>query len=122
MCRMIAYDDGKYVADIKLRHIRNIAEQAAKTKGIVRIMLFGSALEERCTERSDIDIAVFGDKTKGSYIDSNEFKAFKSGIFKFDWDQDYDVLYFKEGRDYKDSIMSDINNGVEIFRRKAECS
>ena len=30
-------------------------------------MLFGSALEDRCTEKSDIDIAVFGDMSKGKY-------------------------------------------------------
>ncbi len=96
------------------------SEQARKAKDIQRIMLFGSSLEERCTKDSDIDIAVFGDKTKGSYIDSKEFRGFKSGLFKFDIDQAYDVLYFKEKADYKDEIMIDSRNGLEIFRRAAE--
>ena len=117
MCKLVSYADGKKVADIKLKHIKNITEQAEKTKNICRIVLFGSSIEERCTDDSDIDIAVFGNKTKGSYIDSKEFKEFKSSLFRFDLDQDYDVLYFKENADCSDSIMNDINSGVEIFRR-----
>ena len=120
MCRMVPYKDGRCVADIKLRHIDNISEQAKAAKNIRRIMLFGSALEDRCTERSDIDIAVFGDKSKSSYIDSKEFKAFKSGLFRFDWDQDYDVLYFKDNEEGKDAIMHEICRGIEIFRRAPE--
>ena len=120
MCRMIPYSNAGYVAEIKLPHIKNISEPAKKAKGINRIVLFGSSLEERCTKDSDIDIAVFGMKTKGKYIDSKEFRDFKSSLFRFDWDQDYDVLYFKEGNEYQDAIMNDITNGVEIFRRTAE--
>ena len=119
MCKLVSYADGKKVADIKLKHIKNITEQAEKTKNISRIVLFGSSIEERCTDSSDIDIAVFGIKSKGSYIDSKEFRDFKSGIFCFDLEQDYDVLYFKENADNSDGIMNDINNGIEIFRRDA---
>ena len=46
MCRMVPYKDGRCVADIKLRHIDNISEQAKAAKNIRRIMLFGSALED----------------------------------------------------------------------------
>jgi predicted nucleotidyltransferase len=114
---MIPYKEGRYVAEIKLPHIENISEQAKKTENIRRIVLFGSSLEERCTDRSDIDIAVFGTKSKGSYIDSREFKLFKKGLFQFDWDQDYDVLYFSENRKNTGDIMTDISKGVEIYRR-----
>ncbi|MBR1642148.1 MAG: nucleotidyltransferase domain-containing protein [Butyrivibrio sp.] len=120
MCKMVQFTDGKYVADIKLHHIKNISEMAKKASSIRRIMLFGSSIEERCTDISDIDIAVFGDKTKGSYIDSNEFKAFKRSLFSFDWDQDYDILYFKENAANRYDIMKDINRGIEIYRRSAE--
>ena len=120
MCKMVLYKDGRCVADIKVPHIDNITKQAIDAKNIRRIMLFGSALEERCSERSDIDIAVFGSKSKGSYIDSKEFRAFKSGLFRFDWDQDYDVLYFKDDEECKDAIMKDISQGIEIFRRVPE--
>ena len=116
MCKMVPYANGQLVADIKLDHIKNISEMAKHAPGINRIMLFGSSIEDRCTDRSDIDIAGFGDTTKGSYIDSREFKAFKSGLFRFDWDQDYDILYFKENAKNSSDIMKDINNGVEIYR------
>ena len=94
--------------------------QAQKAKNITKIILFGSSIEKRCTENSDIDIAVFGSLQKSKYIDSKEFRAFKSGLFSFDWDQDYDVLYFRDNTEYQDAIMDDINNGVEIYRRAAE--
>lgn len=119
MCKLALFEQGKYVADIKLKHIRNIIEQAKKAKNIDRIMLFGSSIDERCTKDSDIDIAVFGKKTKGSYIDSKEFNTFKSALFKFDWNQEYDVLYFSENSSKQVAIMDDINQGVEIFRRTA---
>ena len=79
MCKLDPYKDGRFVADIKLRHIDNIAEQAKEAKNIRRIMLFGSALEERCSERSDIDIAVFGTKAKGSYQMCRKASAFRHG-------------------------------------------
>jgi len=117
MCKLVPYGKDQWVADIKLRHINNIAEQAQKAKNIERIMLFGSATEERCKETSDIDIAVFGKETKGKYIDSKEFTAFHDALYQFDWDQDYDVLYFQDGVQNHSPIMDDIIDGVEIFRR-----
>jgi predicted nucleotidyltransferase len=108
------------VADIKYNHILNITKQAEKCENINRIMLFGSSLEERCSARSDIDIAVFGKKPKGRYIDSKEFRSFKRGLFEFDWDQDYDVLYFSDNGKNSGDIMADINRGIEIYRRTAE--
>ena len=62
MCNLVRYKNSKLVADIKLPYIIIISKQAEKAKNISRIMLFGSSIEERCTEESDIDIAVFGKK------------------------------------------------------------
>ncbi len=118
MCRMVPYKDGKSVADIKLRHIDNISAQAEKCRNITRIILFGSSLETRCTNRSDIDIAVFGNQSKGKYLQSKEFKDFHRHLFQFDMDQDYDILYFKDGTEYTDQIMNDITKGIEIYRRE----
>lgn len=117
MCKMVTLDNGGRVADIKYKHILNIFEEAKKCKNISRIMLFGSSLEERCTDKSDIDIAVFGKMTKGKYLLSKEYRDFLHKIFTYDMDQDYDILYFMEGKNYKDRIMLDINNGVELYRR-----
>ena len=118
MCKLVRFGKDKYVAEIKLRHIQNIAEQAGKTKNIDRIMLFGSSLEERCTEKSDIDIAVFGDMRKIKYLHSDEFKSFQDRVFLYDMNQDYDILYFENGGKKQDMIMRDIAKGVEIYRRE----
>lgn len=120
MCRLVQWNEDRYVADIKYDHILNITKQAKKCKNINRIMLFGSSLEERCSDRSDIDIAVFGQKPKGKYIESKEFRLFKKGLFEFDWDQDYDVLYFTENGKNRGDILKEISRGVEIYRRTAE--
>lgn len=117
MCKMVPFKNGGLVADIKYDQIVNISQEAQKCKNINRVMLFGSSLEERCTERSDIDIAVFGKQTKGKYLLSREYKDFLHNVFKFDMDQDYDILYFEEGKKHNDRIMIDINNGIELFRR-----
>ncbi len=79
-------------------------------------MLFGSSIEERCTEKSDIDIAVFGTQSKNKYLDSKEFKRFQDSLFLFDLNQDYDILYFSDDKQYQDAILNDINNGTEIYR------
>jgi predicted nucleotidyltransferase len=82
-------------------------------------MLFGSSIEERCNENSDIDIAVFGDMQKVKYLRSKEYDRFHAGVVSYggDFIQDYDILYFCNNKIYDDSIMDDILNGVEIYRR-----
>ena len=122
MCKMVPLPDGRYVAGIKLRHIQNICAQAPKYPGIAKIVLFGSVLEERCTEESDIDIAVFGDMSKGKYLQSKEFREFRGHIFQYDLNQDYDVLYFETNKKYADRIMDDINKGIELYRRQGNAA
>ena len=117
MCKLVPYKDGQDVAEIKLKHIKNVSTQAEKCKNISRIMLFGSSVEERCTDRSDIDIAVFGKIPKAKYLASSEFRKFQDQLFLYDLNQDYDILYFCEGQDYTDPIMTDIKRGTEIYRR-----
>lgn len=117
MAKLVPYKNGKRIAKIKLRHIDNIAAQAAKCDHIERVVLFGSSLEERCTKASDIDIAVFGTQPKKKYLLSQEFKRFHDDVFLFDLAQDYDILYFSSAEETKADILNDINRGVEIYRR-----
>jgi predicted nucleotidyltransferase len=119
MCKLREYDKNKFVADIKYDYILNIAKQASECKNISKIMLFGSSIEERCNENSDIDIAVFGDMQKVKYLRSKEYDRFHAGVVSYggDFIQDYDILYFCNNKIYDDSIMDDILNGVEIYRR-----
>lgn len=124
MCKLKKLSNGKSVAEIKYSFIENIIAQAEKCKNISRIMLFGSAVEERCSDRSDIDIAVFGVQTKNRYLRSKEFKDFQRSLFVFDdsFNQDYDILYFCDGVEYTDAIIDDVENGAEIYRRKTAWS
>ena len=119
MCNLVRFDNGSYVADIKHKYIVNIANQAKKCRNISHIILFGSALETRCTEKSDIDIAVFGKMNQNEYLRSKEFKNFQREVFAFggDFSQDYDILYFCEEKDNTDAILEDIRQGSEIYRR-----
>lgn len=121
MCKLIKLANGQFVADIKHKYIENIIEQAAKCKSINRIMLFGSALEERCKDTSDIDIAVFGNTSKSKCYKSKEYKDFVRSILLYgnDFLQNYDILYFRDGEKYDDVIIKDIENGAEIYRRKS---
>jgi len=119
LCRMVSYDGKTDVAEIKLPHIKNVVDQASRANNISRIMLFGSALEERCTDRSDIDLAVFGSLPKAQYLRSKEFREFQDRVFLFDLGQDYDILYFSDKKKNTDSILRDISRGAEIYRRDA---
>ncbi|WP_026659983.1 nucleotidyltransferase domain-containing protein [Butyrivibrio sp. AC2005] len=73
MCKLIKvntnYDSSVMVADYKAEIIRHIISTAKKCPDIDAIMLFGSVLEERCKEKSDIDIVIISKKTV------NYFKA-----------------------------------------------
>lgn len=62
MCKMRNLTENIRVATIKYDYIINIIKQTQKCKNISKIILFGSSIEERCQQKSDIDIAVFGEK------------------------------------------------------------
>lgn len=64
------------VADIKVRYIENIIRSAPLCKYIKKIVLFGSAIREDCTEDSDIDIAVFGDAYSSKVLVSASYRKF----------------------------------------------
>jgi hypothetical protein len=48
-----------------------------------------------------------------------EYDRFHTGVVSYrgDFTQDYDILYFCNGKFYDDDIMDDILKGVEIYRR-----
>jgi predicted nucleotidyltransferase len=106
------------VADIRVKYISNIVNSAIICSDIERIVLFGSALEERCKNISDIDIAIFGDKTEYKFLRSKQFKEFEKQAYAFGEFQDYDVLYFQNGKKINGNIMDDINEGKVIYRKR----
>ena len=65
MCKVVVMnvDNRKIrVADIKKKYMNNIIDAAKKCDLIDKVILFGSSIEDRCKESSDIDIAVFGNR------------------------------------------------------------
>ena len=69
MCRVLEMDIGNrsiQVADIKKKYISNIIDAASKCDLIDKVVLFGSSLEERCKDSSDIDLAIFGNQVPSS--------------------------------------------------------
>ena len=67
MCKLTPMSIGSRqirVADIKQKYIQNIIDAASQCDLIERVVLFGSSLQERCRDSSDIDIAVFGNQPR----------------------------------------------------------
>ena len=107
------------VADIKKEYVRNVIDAASKCDLIDRIILFGSSLETRCTQDSDIDRAIFGNQSEYNALRSKKYDAFTSQIFSYDDSgQSYDLLYFVSGKRYRGMIMDNIENGELIYERQ----
>ena len=123
MCKVTDYHiDGRTIrmAEIKQKYIGNIIDAAQKCDYIDRIILFGSALEERCREESDIDLAVFGNQPSGKCLTSEKYRRFARQLSTFDdFKQNYDLLYFKTGKNYKDMIMKDIMEGETLYEKRS---
>jgi len=104
-------------ADIKKEYIINAAEKAKNCKAIEKLVLFGSSTGENCTGDSDIDLAVFGRVSERNMLRSNEYKAFVRGLFRYDFSQNYDVLYFDSTKDYHSPILEDIHKGIVLYEK-----
>lgn len=124
MCKLVEINAGASktgkIADVKKDYIVNIIEHASTCPSIDQIILFGSSLAESCTPESDIDIAVFGQKTKYQALRSKEYLQFTSKIYDFGKFQDYDILYFQSGKKHQGSIMDNIKNGLLIYQKRCE--
>lgn len=105
------------VADVKKKYIENIIKNAALCDDIDKVILFGSTLEERCTDFSDVDIAIFGKYPKNIMLKKKSYNEFVDSVVSFGEIQDYDFLYFDSSKEYTDSIMKDINEGEVLFER-----
>ena len=119
MCRVIETDVGDRkvkIAEIKQKYLMNIIDAARECNYVDRIVLFGSSIEERCTEESDIDLAVFGNLTRGKCLTSKKYEKFLTRIYSYDdFNQAYDILYFKTGQKNNSAIMNDIACGEIIY-------
>ena len=122
MCAVTDYViDGRtiHMADIKQKYIENIIDAAKKCDYIDRIILFGSSLEERCRNDSDMDLAIFGNQPEGKCLTSAKYRKFARQLSSYDnFNQNYDLLYFKTGKKYSGMIMNHILEGETLYERK----
>lgn len=121
MCKLVSLNTGSQrikVADIKKSYIENIINSVRLCSDIDKVVLFGSALEERCTDYSDVDIAVFGRKSKAKMFRSKSYNEFVDSISSYGDIQDYDVLYFDIANAKESSVMNEIERGVVLYERK----
>lgn len=65
-----------YVADIKKDLLLEIVEKAKEFDFIKQLILFGSSLEERCKDSSDIDLIIVGNKPSCRCLDSRAYRNF----------------------------------------------
>lgn len=120
MCRLVGIEIGGRevkVAEVKKESIENIIHSACLCNQIEKIVLFGSSLEERCTESSDVDIAVFGRYPKSRMFRLKSYQDFIKAVVTFGKWQDYDVLYFDASRENTDNIIREINKGEILYER-----
>ena len=96
-------------------------EAARECSKIEEVILFGSSLEERCNEQSDIDIAVISNVTRAKLFHNKAYHEFIRKIYLYKIGQDYDVLQFNSVSDIdgsKDMVCFDIKHtGKTIYRR-----
>lgn len=111
------------VADIKKPIIEKIILIARSCKEIDSIILFGSSLENKCTEQSDIDLAIISSTTRAKFLRSNSYQKFTTALYHIDEEQQYDILQFNSMEDLKrksSPVCRDIvNKGKVIYRRVA---
>lgn len=123
MCKLVKLDDNIaiYVADIKADTISQIAAFARLCPKIDYIYLFGSCLETRCTNDSDIDLAIVANIAMSKLANNRGFRQFKEKLYTIDANQDYDFLYFKSVDQMKNStdfVCKDIIEKGKIIYEK----
>lgn len=127
MCRLVTlqtnYGTNINVAEIKKKHIENILSSAPLCKQISAIMLFGSSLEERCTNNSDIDLVIISDNSLNKLSQTKAFDKFMNNLYSYDMEQEYDRLYFKSMKEIEEKkddipICNELmQKGKIIYRR-----
>lgn len=108
------------VADIKKACIENIMKAASLCDKIEAIYLFGSALEHRCMDESDIDIAIISNISRTKLFRNKSYDSFVSTLYSKDNSQDYDILQFdsREKLVACSEIYNEIKNkGCLIYKR-----
>lgn len=126
MCKLVTIENSNgakiKVADIKVEIIKKIISLAYACQSIDYIYAFGSTVEESCTEKSDIDIAIISNVTRSKLFHSKSYNEFINKLYGIDLDQDYDILQFNSLDAIKNSddfVCRDIiGKGKLLYERK----
>ena len=105
------------VADIKKAYIENIMKCAPLCDAIDKVVLFGSALESRCTDSSDVDIAIFGKYPKSKMYRLKSYHDFVEAVVSYGRLQDYDLLYYSAEETDDSAVLQDSQNGAVLYER-----
>ncbi|MEZ3461310.1 MAG: nucleotidyltransferase domain-containing protein [Lachnospiraceae bacterium] len=110
------------VAEIKADTIKKIIKIAKICDKIDYIYLFGSSVEERCTDESDIDLAIISNVSASKLYNRSSYREFKERLYAIDRDQEYDRLQFnslKAMRNSKEPVCLDIiSKGKLLYQRE----
>ena len=129
MCQMVNvktnFDTEIEVADIKKEAVENIVQAAGECARIGEIILFGSVIESRCTEDSDIDMLVVSDTARSKLYRDKGYQEFLKKLHdKDDYEQLYDVICVHNmdeinRRQKMTGLFREvIENGKTLYRRK----
>lgn len=125
MCKLVTIENSNgtkiKVADIKADIIKKIISLARSCDKIDYIYVFGSTIEESCTDKSDIDIAIVSNVTRSKLFRTKSYDEFTKKLYDIDFNQDYDILQFNSLEAIKNSddfVCRDIiNKGVLLYKR-----
>lgn len=131
MCKLIDvktnFNTEVRVADNKKEFVENIIDIARYCENILQIILFGSVLEERCTDDSDIDLMVVCNIQRSKLYRKKEYATFIESLHnKDDYTQIYDVICvngleeLNRNRD-KTQLYNDVmNRGKTIYMKEKQ--
>jgi len=111
-----------YVADMKKDLLLEIVEKAKEFDFIKQLILFGSSLEERCKDSSDIDLIIIGNKPSYRCLDSRAYRKFTGYVYDLDFSQDYDIIYqYDSINKMKGGLKREVlERGVVIYDNKKQ--
>lgn len=125
MCRLVTIENSNgvkiKVADIKAEIIKKIISLAPTCDTIDYIYVFGSTVEESCTDKSDIDIAIISNVTRSKLFQNKSYNEFTNKLYDIDLAQNYDILQFNSLEAVKSSddfVCKDIlTKGALLYER-----
>ena len=126
MCKLVTVENSNgtkiEVADIKAEIIKKIISLAHTCDKIDYIYVFGSTVDESCTVKSDIDIAIISNVSRSKLFKTKSYNEFTNKLYNIDIDQDYDILQFNSLDAIKNSddfVCRDIiDKGKLLYERK----